>query len=274
MEAAYAMARGYSSPSMDHVGIRQLLLAYRKKFASSREPTRFVFELYPRRNDFRALTEYFVQKAIISAMSMIRHDNGECPREIKRFLISQLQLNDNQGNEFSDNYYVASLIEAVGSAFMPTKQSVTNDSGELKLIDNVDVLKQIRSDSMLVEALAEINRHLFLETQIPSYHNVVAQECLDVLIKFMSTEVIPTSVKPFLLFSLPGNYISVRQACFDALILFGWGKIDVAHFLLDVVESDEDYKIRNYLAGETYIASFILSNLQIKCLWSRNFSRL
>jgi transcription initiation factor TFIID subunit 2 len=268
MEAAFAMARGYSSARLEHIGIRHLLLAYRKKFAQSREPTQFVFDLLPRRNDFRALTEYFVHKAIVSAMAMVRNDSGDCPREIRKFLLTQLQLNDNIRNEYSDNYYVAALIEAIGGSFLPTSFAGTPSNPALA-DDNAPQPKTIslqerRNDPLFQEALSEMQRHLFLETQIPSYHNTIAQACLGTLLKWMLCGLIPLSLKPFLLFSRSCNFPTVRQVCLDALILLGWTDQDISKYLVSLVLYDMDMRIRLLIANRLTMAAKLLMSIQAK----------
>jgi hypothetical protein len=61
-------------------------------------------------------------------------------------------------------------------------------------------MKNERQD-LFDDALREIERQLFLETQVPSFRNSVAQTCLQVLYKWMSFGLIKTDFTPFLLFS-------------------------------------------------------------------------
>lgn len=52
-------------------------------------------------------------------MAGLRNSHGICPQEVIRFLLDLFRYNDNSKNRFSDNYYRASLIEALGSSVTP-----------------------------------------------------------------------------------------------------------------------------------------------------------
>lgn len=272
MEAAYAMARGYSSRQTEHIGIRQLLLAYRKKYSTLKEPAKSVFDLLPHRNNFRALSEYFVLKAMITAMSLVRDDHGECPREIRKFLMSILLFNDNVRNEFSDNYYVSTLIEAIGTSYMPpsiaapAKDDTDTSTTTAAQPARTWTLEMRAKDPGFLEALAEVNRFLFLETQTPTYHNVVAKSCLQVFLKWAVAGLVkPAAVmKPFLLFSRPGNFIAVRRVCVDALILFGWVDTTISLYLLSLMTTDPEYQLRCYVAKRMQMVAFSLSDQKLK----------
>ena len=53
------------------------------------------------------------------AMAGLRNTHGVCPPQVIRFLLGLLKYNDNSKNRYSDNYYRASLVEALGATVTP-----------------------------------------------------------------------------------------------------------------------------------------------------------
>jgi len=52
-------------------------------------------------------------------MAGLRNSHGICPPEILKFILDLIKYNDNSKNRYSDNYYRASLIEALGATITP-----------------------------------------------------------------------------------------------------------------------------------------------------------
>lgn len=213
MECAYAMARGFSLQRLDDVGVKLLFLAYRKKFCASIQPPmpNTLPAFPPKRNDFRTITEYYVQKAIISGLAQSNPDRPILGSIIRNFLLDQLKLNDNTQNQYNDAHYIASLVKAIGSTYV-----VTQD-----LKPAIAALPSNFQGPSLNDALVEVERFLFLETQLPTYRNIVASACLSVLLTWMMHGLIPSDVKPFLVFSRPGNFIDVRLMALSGLVVTG-----------------------------------------------------
>lgn len=53
------------------------------------------------------------------AMAGLRNAHGICPPEVLAFLMDLFKYNDNSKNRYSDNYYRAALIEALGATVTP-----------------------------------------------------------------------------------------------------------------------------------------------------------
>lgn len=49
----------------------------------------------------------------------LRTAHGICPAEVFRFILDLFKYNDNSRNHYSDNYYRAALIEALGETITP-----------------------------------------------------------------------------------------------------------------------------------------------------------
>jgi transcription initiation factor TFIID subunit 2 len=60
-----------------------------------------------------------VFQTIPVAMAGLRNTHGICPPEVIRFLLDLFKYNDNSKNRYSDNYYRASLVEALGATVTP-----------------------------------------------------------------------------------------------------------------------------------------------------------
>lgn len=52
-------------------------------------------------------------------MAGLRNSHGICPPEILKFILDLFKYNDNSKNRYSDNYYRASLINALGATITP-----------------------------------------------------------------------------------------------------------------------------------------------------------
>lgn len=126
-----------------------------------------IVPVVPKPNNFSNLPDYFLQKAMVIAFSEIRDETGLPPLKVRQFLLDLLKYNDNTGNEFSDSYYVATLISAVGDSLIPVGESQGAMDAE--------------TEQLLEAAKAEIDRFRTLDYVVPSYHNVVTIACLQVI---------------------------------------------------------------------------------------------
>jgi len=52
-------------------------------------------------------------------MAGLRNALGICPSDVLDFLMDLFKYNDNSKNRYSDNYYRAALIEALGATVTP-----------------------------------------------------------------------------------------------------------------------------------------------------------
>lgn len=52
-------------------------------------------------------------------MAGLRNAHGICPPDVLAFLMDLFKYNDNSKNRYSDNYYRAALIEALGATVTP-----------------------------------------------------------------------------------------------------------------------------------------------------------
>ncbi|KAI8818584.1 uncharacterized protein EV422DRAFT_498747 [Fimicolochytrium jonesii] len=196
-------------------------------------------EIYARSHDFTELEEYYVQKSIVSALGTIRLDDDYAPKSCQRLLLNLLKFNDNTNNQYSDNYFMANLILALGDAFLP--------QSSLKPRRPPIVAPRISATSG--DALEEIDRRCLLDRFIPSYHNTVTIATLRVKLKWMLAGLIPVDVGLFLQHARQGHFLGVRLMGIDGLFLLkGLAYSQVARFLLAVVADDPVPYVRYHAA--------------------------
>ncbi|KAL3700556.1 hypothetical protein R1sor_018578 [Riccia sorocarpa] len=112
----------------------------------------------PRSNDFHDLAEYLVLEAIPGAVASVRGSDGKSPVEATDFLLHILKHNDNSGNRYSDVFWLASVIEAIGNL----------EFGQQNLPSFAKFLKQI-------------DRFLQYDRLMPSYNGVLTISCIHTL---------------------------------------------------------------------------------------------
>ena len=170
-------------------------------------------ELAPKSNDFSDLRNYRVRIAILEAMTSIRKADGKCPEQIKKFLLSQLQMNDNAENPYSDDFYLASLLEMFTTAVINTS--------EMRLgmdFDDYADSSQEREAEFVHTAVDEITRLLRRDELFPSWKNVYTTSALNCFKTLMTRHAIPTKIGQFLPYTRPGNSDEVRLAAFSCLM--------------------------------------------------------
>lgn len=174
MEAAYGIA-SCGVASLNWIGLHQLSKMFYQSYCfplkSQHDKESLdslpLLQSIPKPNNFTDISAYYLQKASIVAFSQIRDERGLTPVKIRQFLLDLLRYNDNVGNEFSDCYYVSTLILALGDALIPSSTE------EFTLEDPED--EKVNS-----AAKAEIERFRTLDYVVPSYHNVITTACLKV----------------------------------------------------------------------------------------------
>ncbi|KAK4749006.1 hypothetical protein SAY87_026455 [Trapa incisa] len=173
VEAAYALANT-SSEETDWAGLLHLMKFYKGR--------RFDATIgLPKPNDFRDIPEYFVLEAIPRAVAMVRTADGKSPREAVEFVLQLLKYNDNNGNIYSDVFWLAALIESIGKL----------EFGQQSIL-------------LLSSLLKRVDRLIQFDRLMPSYNGILTISCIRTLsqlaLKF--SEFIPLDrvvelIKPF-----------------------------------------------------------------------------
>ncbi|XP_048519016.1 transcription initiation factor TFIID subunit 2 [Dendroctonus ponderosae] len=227
-KVANAMVANWSGPPA-------MLTIFRKFFGSFAAPHII------KQNSFQNFQHYFLQKNIPLAMSGLRNAHGICPKDVMRFLLELFKYNDNSKNRFSDNYYRAALVQALGNAITPVV-SMAVQQGSSITADNLS------ADTKSI--LEEITRVLNLEKALPCYKYTVSVECLKVIRKMQRFGHLPSRSTIFKFYAEYGHYTDVRLAALECLVEFvkADGKMDDLRHVLDIVETDPDPGLRHKLA--------------------------
>lgn len=171
-------------------------------------------------------------------MAGLRNAHGICPPEVLAFLMDLFKYNDNSKNRYSDNYYRAALIEALGATVTPviSVQQGTAITAESLSIDTKAILE-------------EVTRNLNLEKLLPCYKYTVSVACLKVIRILQKFGHLPSNPHLFRAYAAYGQFIDIRIAALEALVDFTRvdGKWEDLEFLLDMAEMDPHPGIRHRL---------------------------
>lgn len=170
-----------------------MLAIFRKLFGSFAAPHII------RQNTFTNFQHYFLQKTIPLAMAGLRNAHGICPPEVIRFLLDLFKYNDNSKNRYSDNYYRAILVEALGCTVTPVV-SVVQQGAPI-------TVESLSADTKSV--LEEITRMLNLEKSLPCYKNTITVACLKAIRKLQKFGHLPSSPTLFKSYSAYGQFIGI-----------------------------------------------------------------
>lgn len=203
------------------------------------------FRCIPRPNDFAEIAEYFLRKALVSALSMVRDDRGQTPSVIVQFLLDQLQFNDNTANRYSDAHYIVTLIRSLGHTLAAVATPDVRQFGGQTAIIDAEVAE------FLPIALGEVERFMSTDRLVPSYLNMVTVAGIEFKIKLMLASIIPNtpSFSDFFSYTRDGNYPSVRIAAFEAILLLKiFDVLPLLSYVFSVLRSDSSMLVRRRLA--------------------------
>ncbi|KAH9943990.1 uncharacterized protein BXZ73DRAFT_39443 [Epithele typhae] len=198
----------------------------------------------PRPNDFSDIAEYFVRKAILTAISRVRFDNGKTPTVIRRFLTDQLRFNDNTLNPYADAFYICSIISALGCSLVST---LLPERGEFISNDSAPHPNE-EDDDLLKKAIAEVDRYRSMDRLIPTFHNVVTVAVIEFHILLSLANLVPHDPRPFFPLTREGNYVQVRVVAFDYLFLGKWYALKNMRYILAVMAHDSSRVVRRHVA--------------------------
>ncbi|KAF2831079.1 hypothetical protein CC86DRAFT_366553 [Ophiobolus disseminans] len=215
----------------DWNGLYHLKKAFRELFCLPGSPM-------TRSNDFSDRSQYLIQCAIPKAVSKIKGEDGKAPLEAKRFLLDLIRYNDNRGNEYSDDYYMSTLMHCLADCLTVGK---VNDPTN-------DMETEHEEFEFTKKAIEELTRHQRLDEWIPTYQNVYTTTALDCARKLIVNRVAPFKPSEFLQYSQLGNADNVRLKAWDCLIRLGMVRREgVLRFLMHAIRSDPSPYFRKQL---------------------------
>ncbi|KAG5767148.1 hypothetical protein H9Q72_004817 [Fusarium xylarioides] len=232
--AAEALPRQANIKDLSMLGLRQLMKAFSEMFCHKGTNQ-------PKPNDFSDKKQYNVQCAIIKAIAQVRDAHTyKCPLEARQFILDQLLFNNNEDNPYSDHFYIATLVEALATSLIPSKQDEW--FAMQNKIPNED------EKQFLERAIEQIERVLRRDEWTHSYQNVWTIAGLSAKQRLMKAEVIPKRYIDFGQYLLDGTRDLIRIKAFEALIGLG-AMLDptVFSFLTYSLITDRSPYVRNKL---------------------------
>jgi len=222
--ATHCLTKVANSMAASWDGPPAMLVIFKRMFGS------FAANNIIKQNDFSNLQNYFLQCNIPVAMAGLRNAHGICPPDVLNFLLDLFKYNDNSKNTFSDNYYRANLVTALGETVTPVVSMLQNDG--------VITSESLTEDTKKV--LEEITRYLNLEKLLPCYRYTVTTACLKAIRKLQKTDHLPPNPGLFKDYARAGQFEDTRVAALECLVDYVKleGKYDDLCFLLDLIEKD------------------------------------
>ena len=229
--ATHCLTKVANSMSASWDGPPAMLIIFKRMFGS------FSASNIIKQNDFSNLQNYFLQCNIPLAMGRLRNAHGICPPEVLNFLLDLFKFNDNSRNSFSDNYYRANLVDALGETVTPVVSMLQNDG-------NITA-ENLSEDAKRV--LEEITRFLNMEKLLPCYRYTVTTACLKAIRKLQKTCHLPPNSGIFKDYAKPGQFDETRVAALECLVDFIKleGKFEDLCFVIDIIEKDPVPMIRH-----------------------------
>ncbi|KAJ7150184.1 hypothetical protein C8R46DRAFT_1008308 [Mycena filopes] len=244
-EAAVALVN-CSIHRLKYLGLFHLFKLFLRYCYDPEDPNQdlFAHTYVPKPNDFSDLSEYFVRKSLINAISRIRFENGKSPSVVRKFLIDQLRFNDNTSNAYADAFYICTIISASAYA---TVSTASPERGEL-LPSEVRTEYNEEDADLLKQSLAEVDRYRSMDRLIPSTHNIVTVAAMEFYLVLMVANLIPSAPIQFFPLTREGNYTQVRIAAFDGLFMTKWYTPTIMNYILAVMANDPSRVIRRHVA--------------------------
>ena len=212
VDAIYALAKHESSSPDEPSGLELIKRFYKEMYCRQMKDSSPNY--FPKRNNFSHLQDYYIQKSIIIAISKTRIAS-QVPIESKRLVLDALMYNDNTSNEFSDVYWVATLMTALSDSFIPefnkavlgeTTRNLNIEKTQVEIFDfavsSVPVEpNQEEHDPLLIETFNEMERFRSKDRIVPSFHNIITACALEAYLKWMIVELIPSDISTFVSYS-------------------------------------------------------------------------
>ncbi|CAI9113636.1 OLC1v1014275C1 [Oldenlandia corymbosa var. corymbosa] len=234
IEAAFALAHT-ACEETDWAGLLHLIKYYKSR--------RFDPNIgLPKPNDFHDFQEYFVLEAIPLAVATVRTSDNKSPREAIEFILQLLKYNDNNGNPYTDVFWLAAMVQSVGEL----------EFGQQTIVYLSSLLKRL-------------DRLLQFDRLMPSYNGVLTISCIRSLtqIAMKLSEFVPLDrviklIEPFRTYNTLWNVrVEASRALLD--LEFQSSGIDAALLLFIKFLSEE-----NSLRGQVKLGVHALRLCQMR----------
>ncbi|KAL5336739.1 hypothetical protein BJX70DRAFT_268200 [Aspergillus crustosus] len=205
--AARALVK-HAKEDINWLGLYHLEKAFQELFCLPGSPM-------TRSNDFSDRAAYVLQLVIPEAISKVRDPSGKTPARVKRFLYDKLKFNDNSNNEYSDNFYVATLMTALCHAMLGKVETRHDDIDDF----DMEALLEAQAEKQLEkDAVAEIDRYRRMDEWSSSFQNLYSRAALRCQMQLMQAKIAEVDVMQFLPYTRVGTYDLLRLDAFECLV--------------------------------------------------------
>ncbi|KAJ5354991.1 uncharacterized protein N7496_012203 [Penicillium cataractarum] len=235
--AAKALIK-HAKDEVDWIGLYHLETAFQELFCLPGSPM-------TRSNDFSDRAAYILQQVIPDAISQVRDNGGKTPLRVKRFLFDKLKFNDNSNNEYSDNFYVASLMRSLCHAMLGRTEPRPED--ELSQFDMERVIEAQAEEQLEKDAIAEFDRYRRMDEWSSSFQNLYARAALECQVQLMQANVLEVDLMRFIPYTRSGTYDLLRIRAFECLVDLDIAKNhDLFRWLIFTMTSDSSAYVRHH----------------------------
>ncbi|KAK5105211.1 Transcription initiation factor TFIID subunit 2 [Lithohypha guttulata] len=168
-----------------------------------------------RPNDFSDQLSYRVQCAILEAISRVRDERGHAPDEVRKFLFDKLKFNDNSQNDYSDAYFVLSLLKGFTSVIIAKPEPPAED--DLRMMTLAEQIVWGNKQQEERQALDEIDRYRRMDEWTSSYQNLYSRTALECQARLSRAGIRHFTPMHFLQYARPGNYDMLRCTAYEML---------------------------------------------------------
>lgn len=236
-------------PDLNYIGMVHLILCFRKFFCKKvpipGKEGAYNYPIAP--NDFTDKGQYAIQCAIpaVLAQTMDLQEKGRCSKRARQFIMEMLLFNDNSENEFSDQFYIAKLLDALTTSVIPQKEIT-----EGYLIKNLDPYDDDDAEfkSFIEKTIEEIDKFRRMDEWTLTYQNIWTTTALQSKMRLMKARVIPESALDFVQYLQDDNIDLVRIKAFECLVELGMiSKAPILKLLLSYMSTDSSPFVRDRL---------------------------
>ncbi|KAK4453315.1 hypothetical protein QBC34DRAFT_202509 [Podospora aff. communis PSN243] len=232
-----------ADPDLNYIGLAQLVLSFRHFFCD-RVAGKGGITFPPSPNDFHDKAQYALQMALPGAIARTR-ERGRCSKDGRNFLLDLLLFNDNSENEYRDDFYIASLLEALTTSLIPEKMD--RDKVLLSSLDEYDE-DDVEFKRFILKTLEEIDKYRRMDEWTHSYQNVWTITALNCKMRLMKERVIPLSPLEFVQYLQDMNLDRVRIKAFECLVELGLlSKTPILKLLFSHLSTDRSPFVRDRL---------------------------
>ncbi|KAJ5591845.1 uncharacterized protein N7459_002214 [Penicillium hispanicum] len=237
--AAKALVK-HAKDEVDWIGEFHLEKAFEELFCLPGSPM-------TRSNDFSDRASYILQQVIPDALSKVRDNSGKTPFTVKRFLFDKLKFNDNSNNEYSDNYYVASLMRSLCHALLGRHERNEPRPEDMLGDDYSHLLEGQADENLEKDAIAEFDRYRRMDEWSSSFQNLYSRTALNCQMQMMQAKIQEVDLMRFIPYTRAGTFDLLRLQAFECLVDLDISQYsELLRWLIFTMTSDSSAYVRHH----------------------------